>query len=257
MYLRQNSVVPSRFTDRGITGIRSSCDPAFLPETGIGFWFLGTQTWVEHVLSPALNDLERLIPERRPAYPIVLDAGCGQGKSFRLLIDHFAPQRMIGVDAEEKCLQRARIEAAKENIPIELRHRDVADLDLPDGSVDLVFCHQTLHHLTRQQMALQEFYRVLKPDGLLLLAESTRAYIHSWIIRLLFRHPMHLQHSAAEYMAMVRFQGFVFGPQNVSTPYLWWSRRDLGAFEWFGFAVPAEREETLINLAALKADSAR
>jgi SAM-dependent methyltransferase len=257
MYSRQNSVIPSRFTDRGITGIHSSCDPAFVPETRIGFWFLGTQTWAGHVLSPALNDLERLIPERKPSYPIVLDAGCGQGKSFRLLINHFAPQRMIGVDAERKCLQRARIEAAKENIPIELRHHDVADLDLPDGSVDLVFCHQTLHHLTRQQMALQEFYRVLKPGGLLLLAESTRAYIHSWIIRLLFRHPMHLQRSAAEYMAMVRFHGFVFGPQNVSTPYLWWSRCDLGAFEWFGFAVPAECEETLINLAALKADSAR
>jgi ubiquinone/menaquinone biosynthesis C-methylase UbiE len=204
------------------------------------------------VLSVALDDLEGLIPERKASYPIVLDVGCGQGKSFRLLIEHFSPQRLIGVDAEEKCLQRAQVEAEKENIPIELRHRDIAALDVPDSSADLVFCHQTFHHLTQQQLALRQFYRVLKPGGLLLFAESTRAYIHSWIIRLLFRHPMHLQRSAAEYMAMIRAHGFTFGPRNVSLPYLWWSRPDLGALEFFGFGFRAQREETLINLVAVK-----
>src|SRR5207344_2832291 len=113
----------------------------------------------------------------------------------------------------------------------ELQLRDVAALGLADSSVDLVFCHQTFHHLTRQDEALREFHRVLKPGGLLLFAESTRAYIHSWIIRLFFRHPMHLQRSADEYMAMLRSHGFRFSPDNVSFPYLWWSRSDLGAME--------------------------
>ena len=230
----------------------SAPDIAFVAETRIGFWFLGTQTWTTHVLQVALDDLERLIPQRQSSYPIVLDAGCGQGKSFRLLIEHFSPQRLIGVDAEQKCLQHAQVEASKEDIPIELRHCDIAALDVADASVDLVFCHQTFHHLTRQQMALAQIFRVLKPGGLLLFAESTRAYIHSWIIRLLFRHPMHVQRSAGEYMAMIRQQGFTFSSQSVSTPYLWWSRADLGALEWLGFGVPAHREETLINLAAVK-----
>jgi hypothetical protein len=53
-------------------------------------------------------------------------------------------------------------------------------------------------------------------------------------------------------MAMIRAHGFAFGPQNVSLPYLWWSRFDLGALEFFGFGVPAQREETLVNLAATK-----
>jgi hypothetical protein len=96
---------------------------------------------------------------------------------------------------------------------------------------------------------------VLKPGGLLLFAESTRAYIESWVIRFLFRHPMEVQHSAEEYMAMVREAGFRFGPENVSCPYLWWSRSDLGAREWWGFGVPkqGQREETLVNLVATKA----
>jgi ubiquinone/menaquinone biosynthesis C-methylase UbiE len=81
-----------------------------------------------------------------------------------------------------------------------------------------VFCHQTLHYLVRQEETLKEFRRVLKPGGVLMLAESTRVYIHSWIIRLLFRHPMHMQHSVQEYLTMVRRAGFEVGPQQVSHP---------------------------------------
>src|SRR6267378_2149540 len=101
-----------------------------VPETRIGFWFLGTRTWTQRVIRVALKDLVRLIPERKASYPVVLDAGCGQGKSFRPLIEYFTPQRLIGVDAEQKCLRRARIEASKENVPIELRRRDIAALDM-------------------------------------------------------------------------------------------------------------------------------
>jgi hypothetical protein len=93
---------------------------------------------------------------------------------------------------------------------------------------------------------------VLAPGGWLLLAESTRAYIHSWVIRALFRHPMEQQRSAPEFMDMLRRHGLEFGPEQVSLPYLWWSRSDLGAFEWFGLRVPRLREETLVNVAARK-----
>jgi SAM-dependent methyltransferase len=227
----------------------------FVPESRFGFWFLGTQTWETRVIRVALEDLERLIPKaRRPNRPVVLDVGCGQGKSFRPLHERFAPQRIIAIDFEEKCLERAADEAAREKLPVDIRRGDISALELADESVDLLFCHQTFHHLTRPLRALEEFYRVLKPGGLLLFAESTRAYIHSWIIRLLFRHPMELQRSADEYMDMIRAQGFEFGPQNVSFPYLWWSRPDLGALERLGFPVakPGQREETLINLVATK-----
>ena len=158
---------------------------------------------------------------------MVLDAGCGQGKSFRPLVERFTPERIIGIDFEPQCIAAAA--AIRGGMPIEIRQGDLSALELPSESVDLVFCHQTFHHLPRQEQALAEFHRVLKPGGLLLFAESTRAYIESWIIRLLFRHPMEVQRSAADYEAMIRAQGFEFGRENVSYPYLWWSRADLGA----------------------------
>jgi SAM-dependent methyltransferase len=237
--------------------IDACTDPTrlFVPETRLGFWFLGTQTWESRVIRVALEDLSRLIPAGvSPARPVLLDVGCGQGTSFKPLAEHFAPQRLIAIDFEEACLDKARQEAAKENVAAEIRRGDASALELADASVDVVFCHQTFHHLTRQREALAEFHRVLKPGGLLLFAESTRAYIESWIIRLLFRHPMEVQRSAEEYMAMIREAGFRFGPENVSFPYLWWSRSDLGAREFWGFGVPrqGEREETLGNLVATR-----
>ena len=127
-----------------------------------------------------------------------------------------------------------------------------AALPLPDASVDLLFCHQTFHHLVDQDAAIAEFFRVLKPGGTLLFAESTRRYIHSWIIRLLFRHPMEVQKTAPEYLALVRAAGFVVPDAQVSYPFLWWSREDLGLVERvLRIRPPAVREETLINLVAI------
>ncbi|MGE3538584.1 MAG: class I SAM-dependent methyltransferase [Candidatus Tectimicrobiota bacterium] len=224
----------------------------FVPETRFGFWFLGTEIWTNHVLAVAIHDLERLIPQRQPAYPVILDIGCGQGKSFRLLHHIFSPQCLIGVDVDAASLQQARRQATQDNLQVELLQNDGAALELPDACVSLVFCHQTFHHMIRQEETLSELYRVLQPGGLLLFAESTRAYISSWIIRLLFRHPMEVQRSAAEYLAMLHHQGFTFGPENISFPYLWWSRPDFGMVEWLGFPLPQKREETLLNVVARK-----
>ena len=225
----------------------------FVPETRVGFWFLGTRTWETRVIRVALADLLRLQPATRwPRHPVILDVGCGQGKSFRPLYETFAPQRIIGIDFEPACLERAALEA--KGLPVELQRGDISALALPDESVDLIFCHQTFHHLTRQREALAEFHRVLKPGGLLLFAESTRAYITSWIIRLLFRHPMEAQRTAEQYIEMIRAQGFRVSAENCSFPYLWWSRSDLGLPERIGIPPPkpGAREETLVNLVATK-----
>ncbi len=226
---------------------------AYVEETRFGVWFLGTETWVKHVLARAVADLDRLLGADRPAAPVVVDVGCGWGRSFRLLQNHFAPGRLIGCDIAPGMLALAAAEARRQGLAVEFHQADSARLPLPDASVDLVFCHQTFHHLVDQQGAIREFHRVLRPGGRLLFAESTRAYIHSWIIRLLFRHPMEVQKTAAEYLALVQAAGFAVAPAAVSYPYLWWSRPDLGIAEaWFGRKPRAGREETLVNLVAVK-----
>jgi ubiquinone/menaquinone biosynthesis C-methylase UbiE len=234
--------------------------PTYVEETRIGFHFLRSYTWQHHVLRVAINDLKRLIGEPLPQGGSLLDVGCGQGKSFRLLRDAFQPTRMMGLDADPHSIHLSTAEAEREGINVELLTADCAKIPLPDASIDIVFCHQTFHHLVEQERALAEYWRVLKPDGLLLFAESTKAYIDTWVIRWFFRHPMDVQKSAEEYLQMLRQQGFVFGMQNVSFPYLWWSRsKDFGLLERWGLRAPpppGQREETLINAAVRKPQSA-
>lgn len=64
---------------------------------------------------------------------------------------------------------------------------------------------------------------------------------------------MDAQRSAPEYLAMIANAGFEIHPRSVSYPYLWWSRADFAIMErMFGFVPPANREETLINLVAIR-----
>jgi len=231
--------------------------PDYIPETAFGDWFLQTPTWDVHVLEVALRDLERLFPARRANYPVVIDVGCGWGRSLAKLDARFRPGRLVGFDIAPKMVEAATREVAAlrttSGAPVEVVRASSIALPLPDASVDLLFCHQTFHHLVDQDKAIAEFFRVLKPGGTLLFAESTRRYIHSWIIRLLFRHPMDMQKTAPEYLALVRAAGFVVPDAQVSYPFLWWSREDLGLAERvLRIRPPAVREETLINLVATK-----
>lgn len=222
-------------------------------ETRFGKWFLKTETWRVHVLERAVADLVRLMPERKASYDTVVDVGCGSGYSLPKLAQRFAPRQLIGVDIDPQMLASAADEAQAAGIPVRLIEASSSRMPLPDASADLLFCHQTFHHLVEQEAALREFMRVLKPGGMLLFAESTRAYIHSWIIRLLFRHPMEVQRTAPEYLQMLRSAGFSVPESAISYPYLWWSRNDLGILErWFGLQPRADREETLLNLVAVK-----
>lgn len=224
-----------------------------MAESRFGTWFLGTETWALHVLERAIKDLVRLMRDRRPAEPTVVDVGCGWGRSFALLQRYLRPRLMIGIDVDEAMLAASAAEVARHGLAAWFVNATSSRLPLSSESVDIVFCHQTFHHLVDQEGAIAEFYRVLRPAGLLLFAESTRTYIESWIIRLLFRHPMHVQKTAPEYLALIRNSGFIVDADNISLPYLWWSRADLGLKETvLGIAPPSSREETLINLVAVR-----
>ncbi len=228
----------------------------YVEETSFGFWFLQSHVWQHHVLRVAIDDLKRLIDAPLPSAPVLLDAGCGQGKSFGLLGAAFQPAQLIGLDADPHSLACSRAEAERLGLDVQLIASDCAAIQLSDASVDLLFCHQTFHHLVEQEQALAEFWRVLKPGGLLLFAESTQFYIDTWVIRWLFRHPMQVQKSAEQYLAMLREQGFVFAEANVAYPYPWWSRaKDFGLLERWGLRQPkpfGQRDETLVNVVARK-----
>lgn len=225
----------------------------FVEETSFGNWFLKTKVWKRSVLVRALDDLQRLMPPKGPGpHPRVIDVGCGFGHSFDELAKRLTPSLIVGLDADPGLSVRAGDAARACACEVHLRESNAARTGLASAEFDVVFCHQTFHHIVEQEAAMAEFYRILKPGGMLLFAESTKYYIQTPQIRLLFRHPMDVQKSAQEYIAIVRAAGFEVPDERISLPYLWWSRPDMGFFEWIGRQVPKERNETLVNLVAIK-----
>ena len=221
-------------------------------ESSFGTWFLGTDTWVKNVLRLAIEDLEKLFAHRKTIYPHILDVGCGFGHSLLLLDEHFKPERLLGLDVDPEVKQRAADNADQCHAKVDFLVCNAEHMDIPDNTFDMVFCHQTFHHIIQQEEAIKEFYRVLKPGGVLLFAESCRRFIHSLVIKVLFRHPMDVQKTAEEYIQLIRDTGFELADAQISKPYLWWTRLDLGMLERLGIPPATEREETLVNLVATK-----
>ena len=221
-------------------------------DTRFGDWLVTSEMWAEHVVRAAVRDLAHLMGRAAPACPTIVDVGCGGGKALPILEEVFAPGELIGIDPDANMIDRAGAAGARCRCRVELRLGHAAALGLPDHSVDMIFCHQTFHHAPDPPRAAREFYRVLRPGGVLLFAESCAPFIRSRLVRLLFRHPLDAQMSADGYARLLRSTGFAFTADNMSTPYPWWSRRDLGAFEWLGLSPPAQHPTTVLNLAALK-----
>lgn len=226
--------------------------PRWVPETRFGHWFLGTRVWSRYVVEVALKELTGLLPRDRPRPRRILDAGCGPGVSLPLLDRYFQPDLILALDINPLEVARSQRQATLCRCPVKVGRGDVAQLDLADGSLDLVLCHQTLHHVVPQERVLREFHRVLAPGGVLLLAESCRDFIHSTPVRLLFRHPNEVQRSAAEYQQLVRAAGFDLHPDHVTTSTPFWTQPDWGLLAKWGWRRPPAGEPTEITLVAFK-----
>src|SRR5262249_42781420 len=100
----------------------------------------------------------------------VLDAGCGVAYGTSMMARSGASQ-VIGVDIAE-----AVLDAVRPDMPdnVRLEAGDVRDLQYGDGTFDAVVCFECIEHLVDPGLALDEFARVLAPDGLLLVSSPNR-----------------------------------------------------------------------------------
>lgn len=226
----------------------NSIAPDWVSETRFGKWFLSTRTWYRYVLTVAVEDLRAIGGQRLHSIGRLLDVGCGQGRAFGLLAQHFAPREIVGVDIDPVMVETARITAKNCPVPVTVKQSSVSRLELPDASVDVVFCHQLIHHVADQERVLRELRRVLAPGGYLLLGESCESFIHIWSVRWFFRHPPGVQHPAEGYVRLVREAGFTVEERDVRTSTPWWSMPDLGFARKYGLQkkVPPPTELLLV-----------
>lgn len=79
----------------------------------------------------------------------LLDVGCGPGTLTVDLARHVVPGPAVGIDHVDDVLDEARRHAAEAGVTtVELRVGDAHDLDVADGSLDVVHAHQVLQHVS-------------------------------------------------------------------------------------------------------------
>lgn len=101
----------------------------------------------------------------------VLDAACGEGYGSALLAR--VADDVTGIDLDDATIAHAKTRYA--GVPrLNLRQGSVTAIEADDATFDLIVSFETIEHLLEQERMLDEFRRVLKPDGLLVISSPER-----------------------------------------------------------------------------------
>jgi len=124
------------------------------------WWFVGRRAILEQVLRRLGNHTQ-----------LAVDVGCGSGRNMQLLSRYC--EHVIGFDRSPAALQLA----ASQTFPIACA--DGQAIPLADSSVDLLSAFDVLEHIESDVLALQEFHRVLRPQGFLIVAVPAYRFLWS------------------------------------------------------------------------------
>ena len=100
----------------------------------------------------------------------VLDAACGEGYGSHLLAQSAA--RVDGVDIDPQAVAHAKAKYASDHL--QFHAASALDLPFPDDHFDCVVSFETLEHLVEHDQLLNEFRRVLKPEGFLIISSPDK-----------------------------------------------------------------------------------
>lgn len=97
---------------------------------------------------------------------LVLEVGCGVGATACYLAQTYGC-RVMGVDLRQSMVERSRERAEREGVTdlVEFKVADAIDLPFDDHRFDVLFCESVLTFVAAKQAALDEFVRVVRPDG--------------------------------------------------------------------------------------------
>ena len=101
---------------------------------------------------------------------VILDSGCGEGRGIKTVEDHIynyqlKHTKIYGID-----ISKTAIDMAKKYLPnLNFSVQDVANLNFTDNMFDVIIDAGCLHcnHPMQHQKIMDQYYRVLKPGGIL------------------------------------------------------------------------------------------
>lgn len=103
----------------------------------------------------------------------LLDVGCGTGEILNTVSILYPAALLYGIDISEEMLKKAKEKLLN---TAELSLGDAEHLPYESGKFDLLICTDSFHHYPNPQIAIEEFHRVLKTDGHLILADFWKPF---------------------------------------------------------------------------------
>lgn len=121
----------------------------------------------------------------------VLDAGCGAGVDSLIAAMIVGPAGIVfGIDLVPEMVERARLNLGKTSLNnVEFKHSSADNTGFPDSIFDAVISNGAINLIPEKATAMAEFFRVLKPEGRLMIADQilvgeppgdTRAMVDNW-----------------------------------------------------------------------------
>ena len=107
--------------------------------------------------------------DKLPAKTTLLDVGCGIGGSSRILAKDYNFD-VTGVTISPQQVKRAR-ELTPKNVDAKFAVDDAMALSFPDASFDVVWSVEAGPHMPDKAVFAKELLRVLKPGGILVVAD--------------------------------------------------------------------------------------
>ncbi len=112
-------------------------------------------------------DYINLMPVDGQDDKVVLDYGCGPGNDLVGFVEYSKPRKLIAVDVSKTALDSAQKRLLLHGHDVEYIHVDEKENKIPleDNSVDYIHTSGVLHHCLNLEAILEEFWRILKPNG--------------------------------------------------------------------------------------------
>ena len=114
-------------------------------------------------------DLNQAILDCIDTCHYAVDLGCGTGQLLLRLRQKagFA----VGIDSSRKMLDQAQKLFSNDNRNVELRLGELEHLPMGDSKADLAVISMVMHHLSDPEKVALEIFRILKKDGMFIIAD--------------------------------------------------------------------------------------